>query len=121
MSELLQKMPDERVLMKNAPKCECLHLSAMVEYQEGQVVSRTICQTKSVTMTLFAFWEGEGISAHTVTGDALVQVLDGEALVNIDGVDYTVCAGDSIIMPAGKPHSVSARKRFKMFLTLVKG
>jgi quercetin dioxygenase-like cupin family protein len=72
-------------------------------------------------MTLFAFWEGEGISAHTVSGDALVQVLDGEAQVTIAGEEYDVPAGEAIIMPAGKPHAVDAKSRFKMLLTLVKG
>jgi len=122
MSDLLRKMTKEdKVLMKNAPKAELLDLGAMVDYREGQVVSRTLCQTGNVTITLFAFWEGEGISAHTVTGDAMVQVLDGAARVTIDGADFDVPAGRTILMPAGKPHAVNAATRFKMLLTLVKG
>ncbi|THB69089.1 MAG: cupin domain-containing protein [Desulfovibrio sp.] len=108
------------VLMKNIPKSEVFSAQDLVEYQEGQVVSRTICQTKAVTMTLFAFWQGEGISSHTVPGDALVQVLDGEAAVTIAGTEYLVAEGQSIVMPAGSPHGLEAKSRFKMLLTLVK-
>lgn len=61
-----------------------------------------------------------GLSTHTAPGDALLQVLDGEALVNIDGKEMTVGAGEVVVMPANIPHSVNAVERFKMLLTVVK-
>lgn len=117
----METISPRREFMKNAPKAEAFAAAQLVEYQEGQVVSRTLCQTGCVTMTLFAFWQGEGISSHTVPGDALVQVLDGEASVTIAGKEHTLTAGQCIIMPAGSPHGLTAAKRFKMLLTLVKG
>jgi quercetin dioxygenase-like cupin family protein len=50
----------------------------------------------------------------------MVQVLDGEAVVNIDGDEMTVDAGQVVVMPANIPHSVTAVRRFKMLLTVVK-
>ena len=66
------------------------------------------------------FDKGEGVSTHTAPGDALLQVLDGEAAVNIDGREMTVRAGQVVVMPANVPHSVTGVEQFKMLLTVVK-
>lgn len=107
-------------LMKNIVFSEPVDLAALVEYAEGRVVSRTFAQNASLSLTLFAFDAGEGVSTHTAPGDALVQVLDGEALVNIDGKEMRVGAGQVVVMPADIPHSVTAVNPFKMLLTVVK-
>ncbi|MBU1277174.1 MAG: cupin domain-containing protein [Proteobacteria bacterium] len=107
-------------LLKNIVFAQPLDLNGLVEYQQGQVVSRTLAQNNFLSLTLFAFEAGEGISAHTVSADALVHIFDGEAEVNIDGQVMTVAAGQVVAMPAGKPHGLTARKRFKMLLTVVR-
>lgn len=107
-------------LIKNIDKSKVLDFADLVTYQEGQVVSRTLAQNNALSLTLFAFPVGEGISAHTVPADALVQVLDGEAKVTIDGEKFTVGAGQAIVMPQGKPHALDAEKPFKMLLVVVK-
>ena len=111
---------DKQVFIKNIPFSEPQQLAELVEYGEGRVVSRTFAQSPSLSLTLFAFDEGEGVSTHTAPGDAMVQVLDGEAAVNIDGKEMTVGPGQVVVMPANVPHSVTAVKRFKMILTVVK-
>ncbi len=111
---------EKQVLIKNVPFSEPHSLVDLVGYEEGRVVSRTFAQNASLSLTLFAFEEGEGVSTHTAPGDAMVQVLDGEAVVNIDGKEMTVNAGQVVVMPADVPHSVTAVKRFKMLLTVVK-
>lgn len=110
----------KQIMVKNIPFSEPHTLASLVDYEEGRVVSRTFAQNSSVSITLFAFDEGEGVSTHTAPGDAIVQVLDGEALVNIDGREMTLTAGQVVVMPADIPHSVTAEKRFKMLLTVVK-
>jgi small redox-active disulfide protein 2 len=111
---------DKPVLIKNITFSEPHNLDELVEYEEGRVVSRTFSQNSSLSLTLFSFDEGEGVSTHTAPGDAMVQILDGEALVNIDGKEMTVGKGQVVVMPADIPHSVTAVKRFKMLLTVVK-
>ena len=111
---------DKPVLIKNITFSEPHNLHELVAYEEGRVVSRTFSQNPSLSLTLFSFDEGEGVSTHTAPGDAMVQVLDGEALVNIDGKEMTVSKGQVVVMPADIPHSVTAVKRFKMLLTVVK-
>lgn len=108
------------VYIKNIEFSKELNLAELVEYQEGQVVSRTLAQPGGFNLTLFALAGGEGISTHTTPGDALVQVLDGEAEITIGGFTQTVGAGRSIVMPAGVPHGLEARRAFKMLLTVVK-
>lgn len=107
-------------LIKNIAFSEPLVLVELVSYQDGQVVSRTLTQNEAVTMTLFAFDKGEGISAHTVPGDALVQILDGEASITIGDKRVSAKAGEAVVMPGGIAHALNAEKRFKMMLTLVK-
>ena len=111
---------DEQIFIKNIPFSKPQRLADLVAYEEGRVVSRTFAQNPSLSLTLFAFDKGEGVSTHTAPGDAMVQVLDGEALVNIDGEAMTVGAGQVVVMPANVPHAVTAVKRFKMVLTVVK-
>ena len=106
--------------IKNIPFSEAHQLTEMVDYEEGRVVSRTFAQKPSIGLTLFAIDAGESISTHTAPGDAMVQVLDGEALVEIDGKQMTVGAGQVVVMPANVPHSVTAIKQFKMLLAVVK-
>ena len=95
-------------------------LASMIEYQTGSVVSRTIINRKTGTLTLFAFDKGEGLSEHTAPYDALLHVLDGEAIVTVSGKMEVIKAGEAVILPAGKPHSVSASTRFKMLLVMIR-
>ncbi|UCD89519.1 MAG: thioredoxin family protein [Desulfobacterales bacterium] len=111
---------DKPELIKNITFSEPHHLAELVAYEEGRVVSRTFAQNPALSLTLFSFDAGEGVSTHTAPGDAMVQVLDGEALVNIDGTEMNVATGQVVVMPADIPHSVTAKKRFKMLLTVVK-
>ncbi len=111
---------EKQILIKNIPFSEPHHLADLVDYEEGRVVSRTFAQNPTLSLTLFAFDKGEGVSTHTSPGDAMVQVLDGEAVVNIDGKEMAVREGQVVVMPANVPHSVDAKNRFKMLLTVVK-
>ena len=92
----------------------------LVGYQAGSVVSRTIIDKNTGTLTLFAFDEGQGLSEHTAPFDALVYLLDGEAEVTISGKPTNLRSGEMIIMPANQPHALKATKRFKMMLVMIK-
>lgn len=92
----------------------------LVGYDKGAVVSRTIIEKKTGTVTIFSFDKGQGLSEHTAPFDAIVEVLDGEAEIIISGAPSRVKAGEFIIMPANKPHSLKAVKRFKMALVMIR-
>ncbi len=97
-----------------------LHTAELVGYQEGAVVSRTLINQKTGTVTLFAFDAGQELSEHTAPYDALVQVLDGKTEILIAGQSYQLQVGDAIIMPANDPHAVKAVTKFKMMLTMIR-
>ena len=92
----------------------------IVKYQKASVVSRTIIERKIGTVTLFAFDKGQGLSEHTAPYDALVQILDGEADIQISGKTSRLGAGEIIIMPKNQPHAIKAVKKFKMMLTMIR-
>ena len=96
------------------------NLNDLIEYQEGSVVSRTLIDKEAGTVTLFAFADGQGLSEHTAPFDAMVQVLEGTVEVKINGKPITLNQGEITIMPANKPHALSAKSRFKMLLTMIK-
>jgi len=95
-------------------------LTGLIEYQTASVVSRTIIDKKTGTVTLFAFDGGQGLSEHTVPYDALVYVLDGEADIIISGKIVRLKKGELTIMPANEPHALTAVTKFKMLLTMMR-
>ena len=97
-----------------------LHIAELAGYQEGAVVSRTLINQKTGTVTLFAFDAGQELSEHTTPYDALVQVLDGETEIAIAGQPFQLKAGEAIIMPANDPHALKGLTRFKMMLTMIR-
>ena len=105
--------------MKNISKSEVVTLKNEVNYQDGQVVSKTLAQNDAVSVTLFAFDKDEEISTHESGGDAFVTCLDGVGRLTIDGIPYELHEGESIVMPAGHPHAVYGQERFKMLLGVV--
>lgn len=106
-------------MIKNISKAEVLVLKDQVAYQEGQVVSKTLAQNEHVSVTLFSFDKGEEISTHKSGGDAFVTCLDGVGKVTIDGEEYILKEGDSIVMPAKHPHAVYGQEQFKMLLVVI--
>ena len=99
------------------------HVSKLVDlvgYQEGSVVSRTLMKKKMGTVTLFAFDTGEGLSEHTAPFDALVYLLEGDAEITISGETRRLTMGETILMPANKPHAVKAVAKFKMLLIMIR-
>jgi quercetin dioxygenase-like cupin family protein len=113
-------MSTERDAGMQEIKGKALKLSALAEYQQGAVVSRTLIDKKIGTITIFAFDEGQGLSEHRAPFDAFVQIVDGEAEITISGKPLTARAGEIVTMPAGEPHSLRAVKRFKMLLTMIR-
>jgi quercetin dioxygenase-like cupin family protein len=95
-------------------------LADMVEFQNDAIVSKTIVEKNTGTVTLFAFDQGQGLSEHTAPFDAMVQVLDGEVEIRISGTPYHLRKGEMMVMPANEPHALKAVQRFKMLLTLIR-
>lgn len=104
----------------NLPPAEAVRLEKLIEYSDNSIVSREIVKTNTGTLTLFAFAARQGLSEHSAPFDAIVQILDGEAEVIIGGKSILTKSGETVLMPANIPHAVSAHKKFKMLLIMIR-
>jgi quercetin dioxygenase-like cupin family protein len=109
----------EKKFIKNIEFSQTLELANLVDYQQGKIISLTFVQNEALSMTLFAFAKGEGVSTHSAPGDAMVYILDGTAAITIDGKTMQAEKGQVVVMPANIPHGVEAAENFKMLLTVV--
>jgi quercetin dioxygenase-like cupin family protein len=97
-----------------------VRLEPEVGYADGSVVSKTLYQKTTGSLTLFSFDAGQGLSEHTSPYDAHVHILDGEAELVIGGKSVIAHAGELVTMPANVPHSLKANQRFKMMLIMIR-
>lgn len=105
-------------MYKNIEKQTKLQLKDQIEYQPGQVVSKTLVQNDKVSVTIFSFDKGEEISTHAAGGDAMVTVLDGIGRFTVDDDVFLLNEGETLIMPKDIPHAVYGKEKFKMLLTV---
>ena len=105
---------------REMPSAEVVRLIDLVNYQEGSVVSRTVVNRSTGTITLFAFDEGQGLSEHTAPFDAIAHVLEGESEITVSGKPLRTTAGAAVLLPANQPHSLKALGKFKMLLTMIR-
>lgn len=103
-------------MYKNIQKQTALKLKELVDYQDGQVVSKTLVQNEHVSMTIFSFDQGEEIATHAAGGDAMVTVLEGTGRFTVGGEVLHLNEGETLIMPKDIPHAVYGETRFKMQL-----
>lgn len=105
-------------MYKNIEKQTKLQLKDQIEYQPGQVVSKTLVQNDKISMTIFSFDKGEEISTHAAGGDAMVTVLEGVGRFTVGGQIFILNEGETLIMPKDIPHAVYGEEKFKMQLTV---
>lgn len=92
----------------------------IIDYSPNSVVSKTVIKKTSGNVTLFSFDKGEGLSEHKAPFDALVQIIEGEAEITLEGKINSLKAGNAMILPADIPHALKANERFKMLLTMIR-
>ncbi len=95
-------------------------LAGLVKFQSGSVVSRTLLNKSTGSVTLFAFDKDQNLSEHTAPYDAFVYAVDGELDITIAGDRSKVSRGDILLMPANIPHAVYASSQSKMLLIMVR-
>jgi len=91
-----------------------------ITYAEGGIVSKEFIHNQGGSVTLFSFDKGQRLSEHSAPFDAVLQIIDGELEIIVDGKPTVVKAGEMFIIPANAPHAVNAIKPFKMIITMIK-
>ncbi len=97
-----------------------LSLPAETQFADNGIVSRTLLRTATCRVVLFGFAEGQELTEHTSTQEAVVQILSGECEFLLDGKTHALKTGDLVYMPPNLPHAVRATRQFSMLLTLSK-
>lgn len=92
----------------------------LIDYSADAVVSKTLVDKPTCTITLFAFVKGQRLSEHSTPFLAIVQIVEGTARVLIAGQPFILTEGKSIVFPSNVPHAVEATEDFKMVLTMVR-
>ncbi|MGB8226944.1 MAG: cupin domain-containing protein [Sedimentisphaerales bacterium] len=113
------RKPSKNITLK-ACVAKAVNLAGLVEYSSDSIVSKTIIDKSVGTVTLFAFDAGQGLSEHQAPYDALVQIVEGAAILTIGGKKIKASAGQIVIMPANVRHNVQAKEKFKMLLTMIR-
>ena len=91
----------------------------VVTIQPGAVVSKVIHRDENLDVSVFGFDAGEGLTEHTATRAAIVQVLSGRLRFTADGEDLDAGPGFWLHMAPGTPHALVATEPTLMLLTLV--
>lgn len=97
-----------------------LNLATSIDYQQESVVSRELMRTPQGNVTVFAFAADQGLTEHTSPYGVILQILEGQAEITIEGKAWTVRSGEIIHLPAAKPHAVHGKEQFKMMLIMLK-
>jgi quercetin dioxygenase-like cupin family protein len=108
---------NERPLIDSGRAC-VVSLPAETQFAENGIVSRTLLRTPASRVVLFGFAQGQELTEHTSTYEAVVQILSGECEFTLDGQPHALKPGDLVFMPSHLPHSVRATQQFSMLLTL---
>ncbi len=110
---------NERPLM-DSDEARILSMPEETQFAANGIVSRTLLRTPTTRVVLFGFAEGQELSEHTSTSEALIQILSGRCEFSLDGKPHSLKAGDLLHMPPNLPHAVKATEKFSMLLTLLK-
>ena len=98
---------------------EVMKLKDLISYEDGSITNIDVVSNDTMKFVLMAFDEGTGLTPHRAPGNAIIFALEGKAVIDYEGKDYTISAGENFRFDKNGLHSVTADERFKMGLLLV--
>src|SRR6187431_2387235 len=78
----------------------------LIEYEHNAVVSKSIMKKTTGSINALSFASGEGLNEKTSPFDTYAQIIDGSAIIEIDGKASTLQTGDGIVIPAHKSSQI---------------
>ncbi|MBE9011283.1 cupin domain-containing protein [Pseudanabaenaceae cyanobacterium LEGE 13415] len=93
-------------------------LNDKIEYAETGILSKVLLKTASCQYTLFCLAAGTEIAEHTSTRDAVVQAIEGQGILTLEGKRIVLSPGVLVFMPANAPHALTASGNLAFLLTL---
>jgi len=113
----LEKLPNEKGEIKKGTAHIIVEL---IEYEHNSVVSKSIMKKATGSINALSFASGEGLNEKTSPFDTYAQIIDGSAIIEVDGKASTLQTGDGILIPAHQPSHIKPNGRFKLILTVIK-
>lgn len=95
-------------------------LEEEITYRKEEINQRILIDNDVYSLRLFAAAKGTEMASHAAPGDALLHVLEGRIIINIDGKNVVLHKGESLVFPAGAPHTLEAPENYKMLLFITK-
>ena len=112
----LEKLPQNGEVEKGSAHI----IVELIEYEHNAVVSKSIMKKTTGSINALSFASGEGLNEKTSPFDTYAQIIDGSAIIEIDGKPTILKTGEGIIIPAHKPSHIKPNGRFKLILTVIK-
>ena len=113
----LEKMPNKDGEIEKGASHIIIEL---IEYEHNAVVSKSIMKKATGSINALSFASGEGLNEKVSPFDTYVQIIDGSAIIEIDGKATTLKTGEGILIPAHKSSHIEPNGRFKLILTVIK-
>ena len=92
----------------------------LVEYEHNEVVSKSILKKITGSINAMAFESGEGLNEKVSPFDNYIQIIDGSALMVVNGVSTRLEIGQGMLIPAHAKSHIEPNGRFKLLLTVIK-
>ena len=92
----------------------------LIEYEHNKVVTKSILKKTTGSINALSFASGEGLNEKTSPFDTYAQIIDGSAVIEVEGKATKLQTGKGIIIPAHKPSLIKPNGRFKLLLTVIK-
>jgi quercetin dioxygenase-like cupin family protein len=102
------------------PKGESHIVVELIQYEHDSVVSKSIMKRATGSINAMSFDNGEGMNEKISPFDTYAQVIDGHAVIVIDGKATQLETGQGIVIPAHKSSHIQPDGRFKLLLTVIK-
>ncbi len=93
---------------------------SLINYQPDAIVSKQLLKKSNGTVTLFAFDKDESLNDSTSPHDILIHVLEGTIDLKVNGTTNLIKATEYFSLPAKIPHSIEAKEKTKILLTIIK-
>jgi quercetin dioxygenase-like cupin family protein len=101
-------------------KSKPFRVAEAIGYVSKAVVMKTVIKRMTGDITLVSLDAGEALTEKTSPFDTFIQITDGTAEIQVNGILYVLPAGVAMIIPAHARGKIRARERFKMVSTVIK-
>jgi len=95
-------------------------LIEIIEYVPNSTVTKTIIRKTTGNISVLAIDTGESLPEKISPFDTFLQIIEGNAQVDIEDSSNILHTGEAIIIPAHTANLIKANERFKMISTVIK-